>query len=80
MGVRGPQHRDVLPGVVEPDDALRHRPQAAPAFQAFQLHAGFDEERHDGVQVVDNGQDVVHRLNRHAGLLGAVRPRRPQLP
>jgi hypothetical protein len=42
VAVRGPQHRDVLSHVVDPDDALH--PAPLDRRLAFQLHAEFDEE------------------------------------
>jgi hypothetical protein len=63
--VRGPQHGDVLSDVVEPDDTLH--PTSLDWPLALQLHAKFDEERNNSVKVVDNDEDVVHPLDRHAG-------------
>jgi hypothetical protein len=34
---------------------------------ALQLHPELDEERNDGVKVLDNDEDVVHPVDRHAG-------------
>jgi hypothetical protein len=65
VAVRGPQHCDVVPDVVDPDDALH--PTSLDGRLALQLHAEFDEERDNGVKAVDNDEDVVHPLNRHAG-------------
>jgi hypothetical protein len=62
--VRDPQHCDVLSDVIEPDDALRPAPLEWPL--ALQLHTEFDEERNNSVQVLDNNEDVVQPLNRHA--------------
>jgi hypothetical protein len=63
VAVRGPQHGDVLPDVVDPDDPLHPTPLDWPL--ALQLHAEFDEERDHRVEVVDNDEDVVHPLDRH---------------
>ena len=69
VAVRGPQHRDVLPDVVDPDDTLH--PPPLDRSLALQLHAELDEERDDGVEVLDDDEDVVHPLDRHAGLLAS---------
>src|SRR6266567_1357785 len=65
VAVRGPQHCDVLSDVVDPDDTLH--PTSLDWPLALQLHAKFDEERNNSVKVVDNDEDVVHPLDRHAG-------------
>src|SRR5262249_23398160 len=61
----GPQHCDVLSDVVDPDDTLH--PTALDWALALQLHAKFDDERHDSVKVLDEDEDVVHLLDRHVG-------------
>jgi hypothetical protein len=39
---------------------------------AFQLHAEFGEERFGGLEVVDNDENVVQRLNRHSVTLSTA--------
>jgi catechol 2,3-dioxygenase-like lactoylglutathione lyase family enzyme len=67
VAVRGAQHGDVLPDVVDPDDALHPTPLDRPP--ALQLHAEFDEERNDSVKVVDDIEDVIARLRTHGAEL-----------
>src|SRR5204862_938069 len=45
----------------------RHSPDRRPfdCRLALQLEAQFDEERLDGVEIVDNDEDVVHPFKRH---------------
>ena len=64
VAVRGPHHDDVGTDVVEPDDAVHPRPLVRRL--AFQLHTEFGEERFGSLEVVDNDENVVHPLNRHA--------------
>jgi hypothetical protein len=61
-----PDHRDVTADALESgalvgEETLDLRP-------ALQLHTEFHEERDGGIHVLDDDADVVHPLNRHAGL------------
>jgi hypothetical protein len=70
VAVRRPHHGDVGTNVTEPDDAVHPRPLDRPL--AVQLQAELGEERLDGLEVVDNDEDVVHPLKRHPGRLGST--------
>ena len=63
VAVRGPHYCDVASDTVEPDDAIY--PRSLDCRLALQLHAHSDEERFDGLQVVNHDEDVVHPLKRH---------------
>ena len=63
VAVRGPHHRDLAPDAVESDGAVCK--EAFDLSLAFQFHAELGEERHGGVQVVDDDGNVVHPLNGH---------------
>src|SRR5919109_2989949 len=67
VAVRGPHRGDVGTDVVEPDDAVH--PTPLDLRLAFQLHTEFGEERFGSLEVVDNDENVVHPLNRHAPML-----------
>ena len=81
VAVRGPQHGDVLSDAVEPDDTFHPAPLEWPL--ALQLHAELDEELNNGLEIIDNDEDVGHPLNRHMPERSGRRSRRhcpaPQL-
>lgn len=64
VAVRGPQHGDVLPDVIKPDDTFCPAPFEWPL--ALQFHAEFYEERNNSLKVLDDNKGVVHPLDRHA--------------
>jgi hypothetical protein len=70
VAVWGPQHRDVRPDSLEPDNAIH--PAALDRCLAFQFEPKLDEEGHGRRKVIDDDADMVHPLNCHVGLLDMV--------
>jgi hypothetical protein len=68
VSVRGPHHCEIRSDVLQPDEAVHHRPLDCRL--AVQLETKLDEESDSSREVVDNNANVVHPPNRHVPSIG----------